>query len=253
MNYLAMPEQWRAIPGLEGFYDASTHGRIRSIDRVISTRRGPRRCTGRVLKPGQLKDGRLVVSVCIDGKMTSYRVSVLVARTFLPAGQQGEQVCHGPAGLEDNNPGNLYYGTAKRNSQDRKRDGTWMGGERSGVAKLTWVLIGDIRERYQAGESQWSLARRFGVSRSAIAHVISGRNWTDMAPLGADARLRPRENPWLPGKPGGAVKLTRAIADEIRRQYRAGRRQADLARDFGISQPAVSYIVRNKTWTRPPD
>lgn len=34
----------------------------------------------------------------------------------------------------------------------------------------------------------------------------------------------------------------------IRRLYAQGHKQADLARQFGVQQPAISNIVRRKTW-----
>jgi hypothetical protein len=179
VDYLAMPEQWRVIPDLEGFYDASSHGRIRSLRHWTS--RGWR--GGNILKPSQLKDGRLVVTICIPGrKEATCKVAALVARAFLGSRPPGQHVCHGPAGLRDNSPGNLYYGTPWRNSHDRKRDGTWMAGEQNGRTTLTRELVEEIRERCLNGETQVSLARNYGVSRGAICHIVSGRTWvTDPA------------------------------------------------------------------------
>ena len=126
-----MPEQWRAIPGLEGYYDASSHGHIR------------RSATGRVRKPyptGPYR--RLMVLLSIDGKHVNCYVGALVARTWIGPRPPGHHVCHGPAGQNDCSPDNLYYGTPKRNTHDRKRDGTWMAGEQNGRARLTWELVG---------------------------------------------------------------------------------------------------------------
>jgi NUMOD4 motif len=44
-------EEWRPIDGWRGFYEVSSHGRVRSVDHVIVDSRGnTRRVCGRVLK-----------------------------------------------------------------------------------------------------------------------------------------------------------------------------------------------------------
>jgi hypothetical protein len=170
MDYLAMPEFWLAIPDLEGFYEASSHGRIRSLPRATTR--------GKILKPTPRdKDGRLKVSISVNGETAYCDVGVLVARVFIGPRPAGEQVCHGPAGLADNSPGNLYYGTPKRNMQDRKRDGTHPAGEKNGRAKMTWAIADEVRQRYGTGESQRALAQEFDVTPGAIAHIIHNRNW----------------------------------------------------------------------------
>lgn len=47
------------------------------------------------------------------------------------------------------------------------------------------------------------------------------------------------------------AKLTNEQAMEIRRRYRAGELQIPLAREYGVSQVAISLIIREKTylWT----
>lgn len=48
----------------------------------------------------------------------------------------------------------------------------------------------------------------------------------------------------------GNARLTLAIAEEIRRRYRAGARQVDLAAQFGVTQPCISQIVLGRTWVQ---
>lgn len=46
----------------------------------------------------------------------------------------------------------------------------------------------------------------------------------------------------------GMAKLTEAKVAEIRRRYKAGARQVDLASAFGVCQVNISAIVRGKIW-----
>jgi NUMOD4 motif-containing protein len=171
-DYLALPEQWREIPGLEGYYEASTHGRIRSIPRP-----GTQGVVRKQVPTG--KYHRMMVFISFDGERQNRYVGELVARTWIRERKPGEFVCHGPAGQSDNNPGNLYYGPPKRNTHDRKRDGTWMAGEQNGRARLNWEMVGQIRARCATGESQASLAREFRVGKTTIGSVVRNETWMD--------------------------------------------------------------------------
>ena len=48
---------------------------------------------------------------------------------------------------------------------------------RGHVAKLTSQQALEIRHRAAAGESRRSLAEEFGVSKSAVKHIVRGRTW----------------------------------------------------------------------------
>ena len=45
------------------------------------------------------------------------------------------------------------------------------------------------------------------------------------------------------------VKLSYALAEEIRQLYTTGRTQKQIADYFGISRSNVSLVVNNKIWT----
>ena len=44
-------EVWRPVIGYEGLYSVSDQGNVKSLGRVIMTRRGPRKVKDRLLKP----------------------------------------------------------------------------------------------------------------------------------------------------------------------------------------------------------
>lgn len=44
------------------------------------------------------------------------------------------------------------------------------------------------------------------------------------------------------------AKLTNEQAEQIRQRYAAGEYQVPLAREFGVSQRAISLIVRRETY-----
>ena len=79
-----MKEIWKDIPGFEGCYQASTLGRIRSLDRTItrgaSKRRGPyeAKLKGRIIKPVLRKDG--YVRVKIDGEVKDLSEEIVLEK-----------------------------------------------------------------------------------------------------------------------------------------------------------------------------
>lgn len=74
------------------------------------------------------------------------------------------------------NPRHLRWSTHSDNIADKTRHGTETVGEKHGMAKLTADDVAEVRAL--AGTmTQKAIARRFGVSQSAIALVVSRRNW----------------------------------------------------------------------------
>ena len=115
-------EEWKPIPGHIG-YEASSLGRVRSIDREIHCSDGStRRRRSVVLRPALKKSGHLNVSL---GGLNpgTFRVHRLVALAFhgLPI-RDTLMVCHKDDIKTNNCPENLYWGTHKDNMEDSVRN-----------------------------------------------------------------------------------------------------------------------------------
>lgn len=106
-------ERWLPVVGWEG-HEVSDHGRVRSLDRVVTFPDGrSRRAKGCILKP-QKRSGYYVVQV---GRKTQY-VHDLVLEAFDGPKPMGECVRHGPLGHLNNSLTNLCYGTRSENGYD---------------------------------------------------------------------------------------------------------------------------------------
>lgn len=121
-------EEWRDIPGYEGYYQASTLGRIRSVDRIL-TKPSPGGgemsypMRGRVLRQTRCGSGYLKVNLSRDGEKANAMVHTLVALTFIGSRPPGMEVCHGPGGMDDCSLANLRYDTHGENELDKRRHG----------------------------------------------------------------------------------------------------------------------------------
>jgi len=65
-----MIEVWKDIEGYEGYYQVSTHGRVKSVR------------YGRILKPGRSGSGWLVVALSKKGKPKTKSVKTLIYNAF---------------------------------------------------------------------------------------------------------------------------------------------------------------------------
>lgn len=119
-----MSEEWRDVPGFEGYYQASNFGKVRSLDRVVTYGNGKKYSKhGRELRPATKKNGYLQVMLNVQGVTTSWTMHKLIAYTFLGPRPPGMQVCHYDGDPQNNHVGNLRYDTPKANSQDLLRHG----------------------------------------------------------------------------------------------------------------------------------
>jgi hypothetical protein len=77
-------EHWLPVPGWEGLYEVSNHGRVVSLTRTVqrSNGAGPKPVPERVLTPKCDRSGRLRVRLCRDSKQHWFSVRRLVLEAF---------------------------------------------------------------------------------------------------------------------------------------------------------------------------
>ena len=109
-------ELWKWIPGWEGYYMVSTHGRIKSVDRYVNGKNGSK-CLmkGKILKQGTDRDGYKKVVLYKNKKGKTYRVHRLVAMTFIPNSNNLSYVNHKDENPSNNTVWNLEWCTHKYN------------------------------------------------------------------------------------------------------------------------------------------
>lgn len=108
-------EEWRDIPGYEGFYQASSEGRVRSVDRVLVRSNGRSHTVrGKVLRPGISSRYSMVVLRNEDG-VNGKTVHSIVAETFIGPRPDGMVIDHKDENTENNRPNNLEYVTQREN------------------------------------------------------------------------------------------------------------------------------------------
>lgn len=204
-----MIEEWRAVPGYAGLYEVSSAGRVRSLDRIMTSptaKRGyPRRMLGRILTPVVRRPNKyLTVSLHEpDGHRETRYVAHLVAEAFIGVRPKGCEVCHCNGDPTDNRASNLRYDTHLGNEADKVVHGTRPFGERAGSSRLTEKEVREIR-RLSVTTDHGAIAKRFGVSRNAVDYIVNRRIWAHLPPVdgergtpSGEARFRDSMQVWF--------------------------------------------------------
>lgn len=117
-------EIWKPIIGFEGIYEVSSHGRVRSLDRIVECKNGalkPKK--GLVLSPKIEKSGYLAVNLKYGGSGIMKRIHCLVAQAFIPNPENKDIVNHKNGIKSANYLFNLEWNTSTENNQHARRTG----------------------------------------------------------------------------------------------------------------------------------
>lgn len=169
-------EQWKEIPGTNGFYSASNEGRIRS--EPIETG-GPGPTRGNILKQYLKRKGYHGVSILVPGRKKAdgmvHRLVYLAFNGPIPAGMT---VNHKDTNKSNNTPDNLELMTNAENVKHGFANGCYGKrlGTKNNMAKLTEDAARDIKTSYPA-ISVRDLCKKYGVTKHAIYNVINGKCW----------------------------------------------------------------------------
>lgn len=171
--FLTTPEEWRDIPGYEGYYKVSNLGQ------VMSRWRGVGRWS--LLKIKTKPNGYKFVCFSQKYKAKYYHVHRLVMLAFV--GESGLHVNHKDGNKENNRLENLEYVTRTENQQHAARLGLLATKERHGRHTtrtnykkdfLSLQAINAICRDYKLGISLTSLAKTYQRSVPHLSRIVSG-------------------------------------------------------------------------------
>lgn len=124
------------------------------------------------------RDGNGYGKIGVRGVMKlAHRVSMLLA-----GNDPGEMCvlhrCDNPPCV---NPGHLFMGTKKENTQDMVVKGRARGkvslGSENGIAKLTEESVREMRRLRGDGEKLSTLAAQYGICESNVSQICRGTAW----------------------------------------------------------------------------
>jgi len=161
-----------------------------------------------------------------------------VLEAFVGGAADGQECRH----LDGNrgNPAlsNLCWGTRHENAKDRLRHGTSNRGERSGIGKLTEDDVGDICRRLASGESQRSVARRYGVKAQSIDAIANGKSWAWLTGGGVSCKEYRGTRVHCAKLNEGDVRSIRSSTASI----------SELARHHGVAPSTIRKVIQGVSW-----
>lgn len=110
-----MSEEWKDIKGYEGLYQVSNKGNIKSLSRIVGTKKcGRHKLKERILKP--CKCGKYYsVTLCKNNKIVRKYIHRLVAETFISNSNNLLDVNHKDGNTYNNCVNNLEWCTRSEN------------------------------------------------------------------------------------------------------------------------------------------
>jgi hypothetical protein len=134
-------------------------------------------------------------------------------------------------------PDHLFEATPAENSADMVAKRRQARGERVGNAKLTQGDVDAIRALSAAGVPTAAIAARYSIHRTNVALIVAYNTWNN------DGRPPVR----MP-----RTKLTEENIARVKEHLAAGKKQKDIAADFGVSRSLIGLIAQGRRRSSPP-
>lgn len=166
-------EIWKTYPEFD-FIKVSSWGRVRTLDRVVSTKKGMRVRKGHILKQHPVRGGYMAVSFRVNGKQVNRSVHRLVAQAFVPNPDNLPEVNHKDNDRTKNCVSNLEWCTHEYNIAYREKYGT-SAKEYTKVLNRPVYAVNLKTQEVSRFESQREAGRELGVAQSRINYVLKGR------------------------------------------------------------------------------
>jgi len=151
-------------------YEVDTDGNVYSYSKLkkggkMNGRKDPR--------------GYIRISLSKGGKVKIKGEHRIVLETFLGSCPEGMEACHNNGISTDNRLENLRWDTHKNNHADKKRHGTWQGGEKHGMVKLNEKQVRVIKHilTIPGRITHKQIGAIYNVNSSLIGAIATGRLW----------------------------------------------------------------------------
>lgn len=169
-------EVWKDMPNHIGSYQASSFGRVRSLDRLVNPGNGKpiRNYKGKILSTIGSSDNHNTVKLP-DKTYKVDRIICIIFHGEPPTSKH--QVNHIDSNSWNDYYKNLEWMTGKENVNHSLRAGIGNIGDKHHAAKLNTKKVLEIKDLIKQGISHYKIAKDFNVSRVTIDDIANHKKW----------------------------------------------------------------------------
>lgn len=174
-----MNEIWEDTISAFGFFQASSFGRVRSVEREVYTRYGKTRITKSNIVGSKERKGYLVCGIMVGGIKKIFKAHRLVAEVFCCNPYNKPFVNHIDGIKTNNHPSNLEWVTNLENMQHARAIGLmdnsgYKLGEENPSFKLAEKDLILIRKLHSLGVPIPEMAKHYKMSKSYLYAICRG-------------------------------------------------------------------------------
>lgn len=236
-------EQWKPIPGYEGYYEISNTGLVRSCARyVVKGNFAASFLAGKPKPTVKGKNGYMMAQLSKDGVNKTYSVHRLVLRAFIGDPPHKYEACHNNGIRDDNRLENLRWDTRVNNFKDREKHGNTAKGERNGCAKVDTetvkAILADTRSNRQ-------IAKQYGLASVTVDRIKSRQSWAHIETDNISPTVKNRRAS-MKGVSNPSSKLD---VDKVKAILADNRTKTAIAKEYGVSRAAIYLIKKGQNWS----
>ena len=167
-----MEEIWKPVPGFEGRYEVSSHGRFKALAREIVYKDGRRgKLNEKMIKGSRMNMGYISVSFDTKTRCLAHQV---VAKAFLQGSEYRQTVNHKDGDKTNNHVSNLEWATYAENNHHARRTGlNAQHGETTNLSKYTDQFIAAVRNVFVEYHPTYeTLGRMFGLTGTHARQIV---------------------------------------------------------------------------------
>jgi len=173
-------EIWKSIEKFDNQYEVSNEGRVRSKQAVILRSNGRQHTrASKILKPADSGRGYYGGAVCVNKKMTTYKVHRLVAEAFCDRLGEDLEVNHIDGNKLNNRAENLEWVTRSENVKHAVRTGllpVTRGSQRT-QATIDESQVREIKRLMAQGVQRKQICEQVGCSIHVYKDIQRGKSW----------------------------------------------------------------------------